>query len=186
MMELSKRIEELLEKYNFSVCGKITERYDDKGQYDIELEIFSPEGEDVIVSLIYDGTEESFIREFRSYANDFDAEEHAEMWIEGRGENGVPDSIRDLLEDAEWIKSTLEEVADDLKNIDNEEEGSEETQEELAKEFVNTIKAIAKKPYNLDNLECYLSHHFDVWMEKFAYSPECLVSELKHFAEMEI
>lgn len=187
MMELSKRIEELLEKHDFSVCGEITERTYNNDGCDVELETYSPEGEDVIISLIYDGTEEDFIRQFRSYAEGFDAEEHAEMWIESRGKNGVPDSIKDLLEDAEWIKSTLEEVADDLENIDNQEEDTEEiNREELAEKFINAIKEIASKPDNLDNLECYLSYHFDVWMEKFAYNPECLVSELKHFAEMKI
>lgn len=125
MMELSKRIEELLEKHDFSVCGEISERTYNNDGYDVELETYSPEGEDVIVSLTYDGTEEDFIRQFRSYAEGFDAEEHAEMWIESRGKNGVPDSIKDLLEDAEWIKSTLEEVADDLENIDNEEDTEE-------------------------------------------------------------
>lgn len=125
MMELSKRIEEVLEKHDFSVCGEISERTYNNDGYDVELETYSPEGEDVIVSLTYDGTEEDFIRQFRSYAEGFDAEEHAEMWIESRGKNGVPDSIKDLLEDAEWIKSTLEEVADDLENIDNEEDTEE-------------------------------------------------------------
>ncbi len=122
MMELSKRIEELLEKYDFSLCGKITERYNDKGNYDVEMETYSPEGENVIVSLTYDGTEESFIHEFVDYANDFDAEEHAEMWIESRGKNGVPDSIKNLLEDAKWIKDTLMEMAEKLNNLDEESE----------------------------------------------------------------
>lgn len=126
MMELSKRIEELLEEHDFSVCGEISERYREKGQYDIDLETYSPEGEDVIVSLIYDGTEEDFIREFISYANNFDADEHAEMWVNSRGKNGVPDNIRDLLEDAEWIKNTLMKIAEELNNIDNEEEDTEE------------------------------------------------------------
>ena len=123
MMELSKRIEELLEKHDFSVCGEITERTYNNDGYDVELETYSPEGEDVIVSLIYDGTEEGFIKAFRSYAEDFDAEDHAEMWIECRGKNGVPDSIKDLLEDAEWIKDTLMEIADELKELDEESDG---------------------------------------------------------------
>lgn len=114
MMKLSKRIEELLERHDFSVCGEISERTYNNDGYDVELETYSPEGEDVIVSLTYDGTEEDFIRQFRSYAEGFDAEEHAEMWIEGRGKNGVPDSIKDLLEDAEWQKEMLLEVAKEL------------------------------------------------------------------------
>lgn len=58
--------------------------------------------------------------------------------------------------------------------------------EEYATMFVEAIKELASKPSNLDNLENYLSHHFDVWMEKFANTPAALTTELKHFADMEI
>lgn len=136
MMELSKRIEEVLEKFDFSLCGEISERYNEKGKYDIELETYSPEGEDVIVSLIYDGSEEGFIEAFVDYANWFDAEEHAEMWIESRGKNGVPESIKDLLEDAEWQKNMFLEVAEALNNLDDE---SEELESMNREQFYNYI-----------------------------------------------
>lgn len=41
MMELSKRIEDVLEKFDFSLCGDISERYNGKGKYDIEIETYS-------------------------------------------------------------------------------------------------------------------------------------------------
>ena len=56
--------------------------------------------------------------------------------------------------------------------------------EQEAKQFCEAIKAIAEKPENLDNLECYLSHHFPVWIEKYANTPETITAELKAFAEM--
>lgn len=58
--------------------------------------------------------------------------------------------------------------------------------EQLAHEFAEAIRMFAEKPDNIDNFESYLSYHFDVWMEKYASYPEGLVSEMKHFAEMEI
>ena len=57
---------------------------------------------------------------------------------------------------------------------------------ECAKVFIEAIKTIAEKPENIDNLECYLEKHFDVWMEKYAHTPEGLAHEMKSFAEMEI
>ena len=54
-----------------------------------------------------------------------------------------------------------------------------------AKIFIEAIKTIAENPDNLDNLECYLEHHFEAWMEKWAGYPAGLASEMKHFAEME-
>ena len=58
--------------------------------------------------------------------------------------------------------------------------------EENTKIFIEAIKTISEKPDNLDNLECYLSHHFDKWLKKFADTPDKLAGELKNFAEMEI
>ena len=57
---------------------------------------------------------------------------------------------------------------------------------ECATIFINAIKELAEKPENLENLESYLSFHFDEWMKKYASTPENLVCEIKHFAEMEI
>ena len=57
---------------------------------------------------------------------------------------------------------------------------------EIAKEFIQAIKTISKKQANLDNFECYLSHHFPVWLEKYANNPEEITAELKAFADMDI
>jgi hypothetical protein len=52
--------------------------------------------------------------------------------------------------------------------------------------FIDSIKTLVNKPNNLDNLESYLSQHFDQWLKKFANSPENMAVELKNFADMEI
>lgn len=61
---------------------------------------------------------------------------------------------------------------------------------ELICEFIGAIKMFAEKPDNLENFETYLGYHFDVWLEKYAHvskdSFESVVSEMKHFAEMEV
>lgn len=56
----------------------------------------------------------------------------------------------------------------------------------LAKQFCDAIKTLSEKSDNLLNLQYYLSHHFPVWVEKFASTPEDLTSEMKSFAEMVI
>ena len=50
--------------------------------------------------------------------------------------------------------------------------------------FCNAIRAM--KPENIDNLESYLSHHFDVWLKKYASNPESIAEEMNQFATMEI
>ena len=57
---------------------------------------------------------------------------------------------------------------------------------ECAKVFIEAIKTIVGKSENIDNLERYLENHFDVWMEKYAHTPEGLAYEMKSFAEMEM
>lgn len=54
--------------------------------------------------------------------------------------------------------------------------------DELAERFCAAIKALAEDEYALENLECYLSWHFPVWMEKFANDPEGLTGELEMFS----
>lgn len=58
--------------------------------------------------------------------------------------------------------------------------------QESATIFINAITELANKPNNLDNLEGYLSRHFDKWLERFANNPENLACEMKNFADMEI
>ena len=77
----------------------------------IELEKYSPAGEDFIMTV----PAESFVQEVQEYASDFDVDNHIEMWIEARhnGVRGVPNT-RTLVEDAEAIQEMLEELAEAL------------------------------------------------------------------------
>lgn len=85
----------------------------------IELEKYSPAGEDFSFSIA--GREETdVVKQVREYAYEFDPDEHAEMWVESRGKRGVPDSIRTLIDDADAIKEMLFELADALREAEEE------------------------------------------------------------------
>ena len=53
-----------------------------------------------------------------------------------------------------------------------------------AKRFTEAIRALANNEDALDNLKYYLSMHFDVWMQKFASTPESITAELNSFAHI--
>lgn len=77
---------------------------------DIELEKHSPAGEDFFFSV----SKDDFVKEINDYAEHFDAEEHAEMWINARHEvDGVP-NIWTLIHDAYDIEDMLVELANKL------------------------------------------------------------------------
>ena len=82
-----------------------------------ELEFYSDAGEDFVFSIWHKGTKASFIEGFCQYAADFDPDEHAELYIDMRGKNGVPDSIRALIDDADDIAAKLEKIADELREV---------------------------------------------------------------------
>ena len=117
---LNKTITKVLENNRV----KLSEKYEtDNNEFCQEVEFYSDAGEDVVETVFYNGTSKDFIRAFREMAMIFDADEHATMWVNSRGERGVPDSIRVLIDDADSIKEFLLKVADELENIkDNEEE----------------------------------------------------------------
>lgn len=109
---LSTNIIDILEKYDIKA-------YDEKEQnnkYCTEIEFFSPAGEDVIFDIWYNGSEKEFVQAFKENATDFDIDEHVEMWVPHRENNGVPNSIGELREDAEWIKSFLINVSKSLED----------------------------------------------------------------------
>lgn len=56
--------------------------------------------------------------------------------------------------------------------------------EKEANVFCDAIRAMADKPETVDNLESYLSNHFDVWLKCFADTPDRLANELKEFAKI--
>lgn len=57
--------------------------------------------------------------------------------------------------------------------------------EKQAAEFCKAIRTLANNTENLENLESYLSCHFEKWLKAWANTPEGLAAEMKEFAEME-
>lgn len=105
MQKIKKKYLEILEKQDWSVCG-----YTDDGR--VELEKYSPAGEDFIICV---GVKD-LPREVMEYWDDFDQDEHIEMWIEARrnGGRGIP-TARELVKDAEAIDKMLQELAEALE-----------------------------------------------------------------------
>lgn len=83
---------------------------------EIELEKYSPAGEDFIFSITDLSNIPGAVRE---YADGFDTDEHIEMWILARrsGVSGIP-TAAELVEDARDIKNMLLELADALSDLD--------------------------------------------------------------------
>lgn len=78
----------------------------------IELEKYSPAGEDfsMIIDFDIDSPVDSFLENLKEYSEDFDIDEHVEMWMPERGKGGCPGSISELVEDAEAIKDMIFEL----------------------------------------------------------------------------
>ena len=100
MKELEEKYLDVLEKHEWRVCG-----YTDDGR--VELEKYSPAGEDFIICL----NVENFPEAVAEYSADFDVDDHIEMWIEARrnGVGCVPPT-RELVTDAEAIAEMLREL----------------------------------------------------------------------------
>ena len=78
---------------------------------DISLQQYSPAGEDFFFYV----SKKHYLTDICNYAEDFDPDEHAEMWVECRKSvRGVPQSIRTLIDDADSIKEMLLELSNAL------------------------------------------------------------------------
>lgn len=142
MKELEQKYIDILEQNDWGISS-----YTDDGR--VELETYSPEGENFLMCVDV----ENFPESVREYANNFDADEHAEMWIEARGRvAGVPNSIRELIEDAEAIKEMLNELADTLVKDENNKENLEELKQYRENSYYD-IEDVAENMLELSNLE---------------------------------
>ena len=84
-----------------------------------EIENESPAGEDLVVWISKD--EGGFVEGVRKYADDFDADEHAELYAGMRGKRGVPSSIRTLINDADEIQNMLDDLASALEEAKDDD-----------------------------------------------------------------
>ena len=102
-----------------TVCEELDWRVYEYEDGDIELESYSPKGENIVFTIYKD---EVFLEGVLRIYMEFDVDEHAEMWISHRGRDGVPATISAILYDAEEIEKMLEELFQTLKKEDGENE----------------------------------------------------------------
>ncbi len=92
-----------------------------------EFENWSPAGEDLIIDACYgkkdlsdDEKGKNLIEDIVSYCENFDTDEHVEMWLSARDSvRGVPQSARALVDDADDINEMYQEIVKALKKIDH-------------------------------------------------------------------
>lgn len=86
----------------------------------VEIGQSSPAGEDFSMTIDFDeeNQADSFKDSLESYYEDFDIDEHIEMWIEAKrsGTSGVP-SARELVKDAEAIDGMILELSQALQKV---------------------------------------------------------------------
>ena len=72
-------------------------------------------GQDIPTEIDFDGTAEDFVKQFTKCAEAYDVDEEVEIFVDMRGKNGVPESVREILEDCEEAKDTLMKIAEKLQ-----------------------------------------------------------------------
>lgn len=72
-------------------------------------------GQDIPTEFDYDGTPEDFVKQFTEKAEMYDVDEEVEIYVDMIGKNGVPGTVRELLDDCQEAKDTLMEIAKKLQ-----------------------------------------------------------------------
>ncbi len=107
-------------------------------------------GQDIVTEFDYDGTPEDFIEQFTERAENYDVDEEVELYVNMRGKDGVPDTVRELLDDCEEAKDTLMEISRKLKNVLTENNEHDESYKHLGiagsvKELISILKGLPKE-----------------------------------------
>lgn len=96
------------EKRYQRICEKLGWNVHDYGDGTVEIRQYSPAGEDFFFTV----DRKSFVDDVKFYYENFDVDEHIEMWVKARdcGVSGIP-SVRRLVIDAEEIDDMLQILA---------------------------------------------------------------------------
>lgn len=116
-VKLNKKVEYLLsviEKLNYDI------QKEDEDFYSIRA--FSPCGQDCIASINTENDANLFVANIKDYADNFDVSYETYLWLDntGHGTNGAPYDMKDVYEDMEWWKNSLNKLANILDTILNE------------------------------------------------------------------
>lgn len=100
-------LDELSVRYDTNYCDSETEAI---------IEFWTDTaGQDIPTEFDYDGTPEDFVKQFTEAAENYDVDEEVELYVNMRGKDGVPDTVRELLDDCQEAKDTLMEIAEKLQ-----------------------------------------------------------------------
>lgn len=113
-LHMNKRLEYLIdevEKLNYSITQECDSVYD--------IGKFSPCGQDCHVSIDTENNSDLFIENIRAYVSEYDVSYETYLWLddEGHGSNGAPYDMKDVYEDMEWWKDSLENLANTLESL---------------------------------------------------------------------
>ena len=112
-----ERIKEVLDEFGVQYDWHKNDSFPGKEYYAIIEFWTDTAGQDIPTEFGFDGTAEDFVKEFTEAAERYDVDEEVKLYIEMLGKNGVPDSVRVLLEDIEEAKETLMKIAEKLKEV---------------------------------------------------------------------
>lgn len=128
--DISKELQRMLDKveelhWHYAV-------YEEPGQNSrtyVEMEKYSPAGEDFLMIIDFNSEDqaETFLKELWDYADNFDIDDHVEMWLPHRGKGGCPSTARELVEDAEAIVEMIKELYGELDGVLHPELSNEQS-----------------------------------------------------------
>lgn len=102
-----------MNKRQKAICEKLGWEVQPEGNR-VVLSQSSPAGEDFFFYV----DNKKFAENVSEFAEEFDPDEHAEMWVKCmHSVRGVPQSIRILIDDADAIKEMLTELSDQINNL---------------------------------------------------------------------
>ena len=112
MTTVEKRKWEAIE----NVLDSMDLRYDIGEEKETMIEFWTDTaGQDIPVEFDYDGSPEDYVRQFTKCAESYDVDEEVELFVGMRGQNGVPNTVRELLDDCQEAKDTLMKIAEELQ-----------------------------------------------------------------------
>lgn len=134
--KLSEKVTDVIENNGWRLCSVERQGW----EYYADMEKYSPAGEDYVFTAWFNGFDADFIEKVCEYAEEYDADDHAADLVQYRGQRGIPNSIREIIDDAEAIGTMLEDLSVELaKIVDDVDDLNEDYIRENWEEVLETV-----------------------------------------------
>ena len=114
---LAECIIDILEDYSLDFNIEIHKNIKNNSIAIIKFDPAGIEVNEVLIPIVFDGTNGNFIKSVREFVNNFDENRQIVLWLKELEQKGINESVSEVEKEVKKIKNNLKSMLEDIENV---------------------------------------------------------------------